>query len=152
MGERRRRHEKGFILADVVLGMFILVVALLGIGGLYFQSARAGIFADNRTVAYNWAQERIEYLKGTGSWRGSSTAGTEPAAPADTGMPPRNGFSRTTSVNLAAITALPITTASSRSNLLDAVNKRLIDVVVTVSWTENSIPKSVSLETLIERE
>jgi Tfp pilus assembly protein PilV len=154
MEKKRVITANGFILADVVLGMFILVVAVLAIGGVYLQSSKSNIFADNRTVAYNWAQERVEYLKSTSSWRGDSSLKIDPTEPTDTGnaSPPRTGFSRTTTlVCPAAIASLPSTTARSSDNLLTAVNKRLIDVTVTVSWTENGNSRSVTLETLIDR-
>jgi len=147
-------NKNGFVLTDVVLGMFILTVALLAIGGLYFQSGKASILADNQTVAYNWAQERLEYLKSASAWRGNSSTSTPPTVPTDTGnsLPPRSGFTRTTTVVCPAkLAALPATTINA-GTLLTAVNSRLIDVTVTVNWTENSRDKSVSLETLIERE
>lgn len=155
MGKKKVIIANGFILADVMLGMFILVVAVLAIGGLYIQSSKTNIFTDNQTVAYNWAQERMEYLKSTSVWRGNSSSNTPPTNPTDTGnaSPPRTGFSRRTTLACpAAIASLPKTTASSSSKLLAAVNKRLIDVTVTVSWTENGKSKSVSIETLIERD
>ncbi|MDR3588877.1 MAG: hypothetical protein P4N41_04390 [Negativicutes bacterium] len=155
MDKKRTNGSRGFVLMDVILGMFILVVALVAMGGLYYQSTRAYIFADNRTVAYHWAQERMEYLKSDASWRGNSSQGTAPASPADAGnsTPPRTGFSRTTTVALASLPAgtLPATTQAV-SVPISKINARLIDVTVTVNWTENGQTRSVNLRTFIERD
>lgn len=142
----------GFILMDVVIGMVILAIALVAIGALYYQSGRSNIFADNRTVAYNWAQERIEYLKSSPSWRGDSGQKVDPVVPEDKDPPPRAGFERHTQVSLAALPAgtLPPANGAVELDIAD-VNKRLLDVIVTVKWTENGQQQSVSLRTLIDR-
>jgi len=153
MKRKKISHEKGFILADVILGMFILTIAILALAGVYVQSGKSTLFADNRTVAYNWAQERMEELKADSSWRGSSTT-TAPYKPIDNGTPPRDGFTRDITVSLATIASMPQTASNATldSAFLTKMNNRLIDVTVTVSWTENGISKSVNLETLIDRE
>lgn len=146
------KKANGFILADVMIGMVILTVALTAIGGLYIQSSKSSRFADNRTLANNWALERMEYLKSTTNWRGSTQLNLGPTVPDDDGndAPPRTGFSRkTTLVYPATITSLPPTTAGSKDNLLAAVNNRLIETKVTVSWIENNVTHSLNLETLI---
>lgn len=152
--KKKMDNENGFILADILVGLFILSLSLLAIGGFYMQNNKASVFTDNRTVAYNWAQERIEDLKSRSDWRGSTD--TNPTNPVDNGndSPPRVGFSRqTTLVYPATIASLPaITNNGTKDTLLTAVNKRLIDTTVTVSWTEKGITQSVSLETLIEHQ
>jgi len=151
MDKKKKINANGFILADVVLGMLILVVALLAIAGVYIQSNKSNIFADNRTVAYNWAQERMEYLKANSDWRGNSLEGSPPNNPKDTGndSPPRKGFKRDTNpVCPTDITVFPNTADTIKTT----INNRLIDTTVTVTWTENGIDQSVSLRTLIDRQ
>lgn len=156
---KSRSANKGFILVDVLLGVIIIAVALIAIGGLYYQSGRANIFADNRTVAFNWAQNYIEFLKTDATWRGAAGgAAPNDAAPRATfnAAPPRPGFAIQSSVPLANVSAviqnLPATTMN-RQVLTTAVSDHLIDVTVTVSWQENgqAMPP-ISLRTYIERD
>ena len=156
MDKKKKVIANGFILADAVLGMFILVVSVMAIAGLYMQSQKSNLFADNQTVAYNWAQQRMEELKATSAWRGDSTTPTapDPTLVPDIGTPPRTGFTRTASANVAVgtIATLPATTVVENSTLVTATNTRLVDVVVTVSWKESGKDRSIKLETLMERE
>lgn len=157
---RRREQNRGFILMDVLLGVVILTVAVVAIAGLYYQSTQANIFADNRTVAYNWAQSRIENLKATQGWRG--VAGGASPAVSDTefnATPPKPGFRIQTNALLATLPpgTLPATTQAvnvpmNRSGNRLGVNDYLLDVRVQVSWTENGRNETVELRTLIERD
>jgi Tfp pilus assembly protein PilV len=150
-----RNADRGFIFVDVILGMFILVVALTAIAAVFYQSSKAGIFADDRTVAYNWAQERLEYLKSDPSWRGSAAQNVAPEqSPPDPdgNSPPRAGFTRTTNAVLANLPegTLPQTNGAVHVPM-SVINNRLIDVTVTVNWQENGQPQSIRLQTLIAR-
>ena len=150
----RSNSTRGFILLDVLIGMIILSVGVLTIGELYFQSGRSSVFADNRSEAFNWAQQRIEYLESDQSWRGSALLGTPPTNPADpdNANPPRTGFNRVTTVAVANLPegTLPATTTAVNVPIAK-INNHLVDVTVTVNWLENGIPRTVSLRTLIQR-
>lgn len=155
-----RKNAHGFILVDVIIGMIILVVALTAIGGLYIQTSRVSLFADNQTVANNWAQQRLEGLKSADrSWRASLTLPVTDAAMNST--PPRPGFVMETTavVRNNTIAALPTRLPTAPVNtaftvpdgvLLSAVNNRLIHMTVTVRWNENGNAQAISLETLID--
>jgi Tfp pilus assembly protein PilV len=149
MNNKRAYNKNGFILADVMIGMVILLIGIIAIAGLYLQSSKANLFADNRTKADNWAQARMEFLKADPTWKAAGVA------PADIDNPLLPGFKMQTTVSPANLLNLPArsdstTSAVSDATLLAAVNARLIDVMVTVTWNEKSGQQSVSLETLID--
>ena len=154
------QRANGFMIMDVVIGMVVLLIGVMGIAGVYMQSSRSSLMVDNRRAANNWAQARMEYLKSDLNWRTGVTTGEIILDP-ENDAPPRATFTRETKVvaHPATLSSLP----SKRSNgddgtgavkdaaLLEAVNNRLIDVQVTVSWKEKDISQSVSLETLIDQ-
>ncbi len=54
---------KGFTLIEVVIGLIILAVGLLGIAAMQFTSTKSGYFSSNVTQATILAQDKLEYLK-----------------------------------------------------------------------------------------
>lgn len=160
MAASKKSKIRGFVLVDVLIGVVILMVALLAIGGLYIQSGHAIAFADNRTVAINWAKARVEEMQTTYYWRGAS-GGDDPFVPADNGNenPPRAGFSRQTTVKLANVAASDLdfnmldmtNTTKSQSQIIREINDRLILVTVTVSWNEKGQAQFVQVRTYIDR-
>lgn len=155
-----KSNIRGFVLVDVLLGIIILTVSLLAIGGLYLQSSHAVAFADDRTVAMNWAKARIEELEANWHWRGQP-GGDAPVVPRDAGndQPPRTGFQRDTTVSLADVTEADVSKllqrldkSKSNSEVISTVNDQLILVTVTVTWHENGAKQTAQLRTYIERE
>jgi len=158
--QKIRCGSRGFILMDALLGMIILTVAVLAIGGLYFQSSRAYVFADNDTVAYNWAQQRMEDLKADPAWRAAfvnSNGNTIPNDNLFNANPPRPGFTIATvpvlgGINKSDIDGLTpyIDSHIDQGDMLTNINMHLIGVKVTVKWHENGIERSVYLWTLYD--
>jgi prepilin-type N-terminal cleavage/methylation domain-containing protein len=55
--------EKGFTLIEVVAGLIILAIGLLGIAALQVTSIKGGYFSNNVTQATFFAQDKLEYLR-----------------------------------------------------------------------------------------
>jgi prepilin-type N-terminal cleavage/methylation domain-containing protein len=55
--------EKGFTLIEVVAGLVILAIGLLGIAAMQVASIKGGYFSNNVTQATILAQDKLEYLK-----------------------------------------------------------------------------------------
>ena len=55
--------EKGFTLIEVVAGLVILAIGLLGIAAMQVTSIKGGYFSNNVTQATILAQDKLEYLK-----------------------------------------------------------------------------------------
>jgi prepilin-type N-terminal cleavage/methylation domain-containing protein len=55
--------EKGFTLIEVVAGLIILAIGLLGIAAMQVTSIKGGYFSNNVTQATFFAQDKLEYLK-----------------------------------------------------------------------------------------
>ncbi|HMM20535.1 MAG TPA: hypothetical protein PKA10_07325 [Selenomonadales bacterium] len=151
--------RRGFVFVDVIIGMVILTVALVAIGGLYFETGRANVFADNRTIAFNWAQQRIENLKAEVSWRGKA-GGDPPSATASDAVfnsdPPRPGMRLATRSDLLEMTKADLqdlpATAIKRDTLITALHQHLIRVTVRVDWQENGRDDHIELSAIIERD
>ena len=54
---------KGFTLAEVLIGLIILSVAILAIAAMQITSVRGGYFSSDLTQATFVAQDKLEYLK-----------------------------------------------------------------------------------------
>lgn len=57
------RKQKGFTLIEVVAGLIILAIGLLGIATMQITSTKGGYFSSNVTQATIFAQDKLEYLK-----------------------------------------------------------------------------------------
>jgi type IV pilus assembly protein PilV len=60
---KRSWNKKGFTLIEVLIGLIILGIGLLGIAGMQVTSVKGNSFSNNLTQASFLAQDRIEYLK-----------------------------------------------------------------------------------------
>jgi type IV pilus modification protein PilV len=64
--EKMRGHElnqKGFTLLEVLIGLVILAIGLLGITSMQIASVKGNTLSSNVTQAANLAQDKLEYLK-----------------------------------------------------------------------------------------
>ena len=126
----RLRTEKGFILAEVMLAIFIMSVALVAISAMFIQAIQAGVMANHYTVAANLAQKQLELLKihPPEYWTGI----TLPAVIlwGDPSQIPSLHYTLTTN-------AIP-----------SAINSHLIQVTVIASWQERNVQCSVQFVTL----
>jgi prepilin-type N-terminal cleavage/methylation domain-containing protein len=57
------RKQKGFTLIEVVAGLIILAIGLLGIVAMQITATKSGYFSNNVTQATIFAQDKLEYLK-----------------------------------------------------------------------------------------
>jgi prepilin-type N-terminal cleavage/methylation domain-containing protein len=57
------RKQKGFTLIEVVAGLIILAIGLLGIATMQITSTKGGYFSNNVTQATIFAQDKLEHLK-----------------------------------------------------------------------------------------
>lgn len=56
-------NAKGFTLIEVLVGLIILSIGLLGIAGMQITSVKGNSFSNNLTQASFVAQDRLEHLK-----------------------------------------------------------------------------------------
>lgn len=61
--KKRLIANQGFILAEVILGIFIISVALIPISGMFMQAIQGDAMARDYTVVANLAQKQLELLK-----------------------------------------------------------------------------------------
>jgi type IV pilus assembly protein PilV len=57
-------NQKGFTLIEVMIGLIILAVGLLGVAGMQITSVKGNYFSKNLTQASYVAMERLEFLRG----------------------------------------------------------------------------------------
>ena len=60
------RPQRGFSLVEVMVALFVLSIAMLGIAGLQITSKRANFEAVQRTTATLLAQEFLERIRSNG--------------------------------------------------------------------------------------
>jgi type IV pilus assembly protein PilV len=61
----RMRNNKGFTLIEIMIAIFILVVALLGVAGVTVSVINGNAFSKEITSASTLAQDKMEELKDT---------------------------------------------------------------------------------------
>lgn len=64
------RETRGFTVIEVMVGLVILAIGLLGIAALQVTSTRSSYFSSNLTQATILAQDKLEYLRNV-SYRNS---------------------------------------------------------------------------------
>ncbi len=71
-------NAKGFTLIEVLVGVVILAIGLLGIAGMQVTSVKGNYFSNNLTQANYVAQDRIEFLKNKPIADAALNAGSHP--------------------------------------------------------------------------
>ena len=56
-------EPKGFTLIEVLLGLVILAIGILGVASMHIGSVRGNFFSNNLTQAAILAQDKLEHLK-----------------------------------------------------------------------------------------
>jgi len=122
------KSEKGFMLAEVMLAVLIMSVALVAITGLFTQAILANLMATHYTEAANLAQKQLELLKihPPQYWAGF----TLPIVWQDQTQLPPPRYTLTTN-------AIPST-----------IDEHLVQVTVTVAWQERGNPCRLQFVTL----
>lgn len=125
----RLKTNKGFILAEILLAICIISVALTAIFGMFTQAIQADLRAKDYTVAANLAQKQLELLKThpPGYWADL----TLPAVIAwsDQGQPPNSRYTVLT-------------------NAVATNHDSLAQVTVTVSWEGRGSEQTIQFLTL----
>ena len=71
-------NTKGFTLIEVLVGLIILAIGLLGIAGMQITSVKGNYFSNHLTQASYVAQDRLEFLKNLPITDASLNAGSHP--------------------------------------------------------------------------
>jgi len=135
-----RNKQHGFSLVEVIISITLITMVILAFNQLAIFSFRNWENAENRTVAYNLIQSRIEELH---NLRDGNISNADPAV-----IWYSNIVSATTSTPVGGKT-YTITTAISPLTVSFTSNDSKRKVVVTVTWTERSGPKSLSSTTYL---
>jgi len=124
------KTNKGFILAEVLLAIFIISIALVAISGMFTQAIQANLMAKDYTVAANLAQKQLELLKSHPPeyWAGLTLPCTIPWSDTIQLPPPRY---------------ILITNAS-----ISDADDSLVEVTVVVSWQEKGREGNLQFVTL----
>jgi len=126
----RLQTNKGFILAEVVLAISIISIALVAISGMFIQAIHTDLMANHTTVAANLAQKQLELLK------------TYPpeywAALTFPCIIPWQDNAQILSSEYTLIT----------NAYISAVDDHVVEVIVTVSWQEPKIECNIQFVTL----
>ena len=115
----------------MLLGLIILAIGVLAIAGMQITSIRATSFSSSLTQASVIAQDRLEFLKGLPLNDASLNTGDYNDLP-----------------NVKNCT-LPEPTVTYHAERNPSPN--YVTITYTVSWTEKSIPHSVSFRTIKAR-
>lgn len=125
----RPKESRGFILADVTLGIFIISVALLVISSLFTQALQIEKVASNYTIAANLMQKQLELLKCRvpSYWAGQNLPCTIPWQ--DHHLQPPAEYEITTHA------------------VASSINSHLVEVTVTAAWQEKDKDYSMQFVT-----
>lgn len=121
--------DKGFILADVLVAMMLISIAIIPICWLFLQAIQTDQIARNHTTATNLAQKQLELLKthSTEYWRNLPLSCSIP-------WQDKNQLPPSTYV---------ITTTGMTSG-----EDPLVHVIVTVAWQEGYKERNLRFVTL----
>ena len=136
---KKTGKSAGFALLDILIGITLISVALVGIAFAYRQSTVTTVSARNYNQATYYAQQALEKLKVNDGKPSAIWNPVWPPIPANGSTP---AFTITTAV-------LPTGEAPEYDALSSAVQAKLIPVQAKVSWLESggtgSSTRSVSI-------
>jgi len=126
----RLKTEKGFILAEVILAIFIISFTLVAISTMFIQAIQADTMANHYTEAANLAQKQLELLKTHPPeyWAGLALPSVIPWG--DQAQLPSSRYTLTSNASISAADA------------------HLVQVIVTASWQERSTECTIQFVTL----
>lgn len=124
------KTQKGFILAEVLLAIVIISVALAAISAMFTKAVQADAVAKDYTIAANFAQKQLELLKIQPPEYWSKLALPCTIAWQDETQLPLPQYRLTTHANSYA------------------ADNHLVQVTVTVCWQERNINCNLEFVTL----
>jgi prepilin-type N-terminal cleavage/methylation domain-containing protein len=113
------RSERGFTMVEVMVSLLLTAVAAMGILGVYLAQTRASGYSRHTSEAVILAQDKFEQLR------------TQAAA--------------TTSGSDANINERGVATGLFTRGWTVALNAGYADIVVTVTWSEDGVPRQFVL-------
>lgn len=113
------RTERGFTMVEVMIAILLTAIAVIGIMALFMTETRASSYSRHSTEAAALAADKLEKLR---------TMST-PTAGSDTALDP-----------LGAAGGI-----FDRSWLVDSSVTAYTELSVTVSWDENGVGKSITM-------
>jgi prepilin-type N-terminal cleavage/methylation domain-containing protein len=117
------KKPKGFTLIEVVAGLIILAIGLLGIAAMQITSTKTSYFSSNVTQATIFAQDKLEYLKNLSYSHSNLNSGQH-----NEGILSGTIFSR-------------------KYHVMEDAGNSIKTITVTVSWTDRA-DHSISLSTI----
>jgi len=121
--KEHKLNQKGFTLIEILIGLLILAIGLLGIAVMQINSVKGGSFGNNMTQASTLAQDKLEYLKNLSYTDSNLNSGQH-----DEGTISGTIFSR-------------------RYNIAEDTGNSMKTITVTVQWTD-SASHTVSFQTI----
>ena len=127
----KKKQSAGFALVDIMLGVAVISVALVGIAFAYRQSTVTTVVARNYNQATYYAQQALEQLKVNDGKTGATLAVPWAATTniAQSGVMP--AFTVTTAVLSAG-------EAPEFDGLSTDIKAKMVPVKATVTWQESS--------------
>ena len=127
------RNNKGFTLVEIMIAVFILVIALLGLISVTVMVIKGNSFSKTMTTATTLAKDKMEQLKNTGY---GSLAGSTDYAELD-------------STVYAAQTdpPCPYTRTWTVTNNSPAAGMKTVQV--TVQWNWQNVARNVTLRSIV---
>lgn len=132
---RRRRSEAGFTMIEVLIASLLSAIAMSGIVGLYMVQMRSSGFSRHQTEATILAEDKLEALR----TQLAPSSGADPSS----GLLPalcEPGIQQT-GVSTCAGGIVPM--FDRRWNATPTASA--ISLSVTVSWTEEGIPRQLTV-------
>lgn len=125
--------QKGFLIIETLIAVIVISIALVAIGNIFIQSVSSTKTSDNYVIAANLAQQQIETLK------------RQPPNWNNLNLPERlleestNNFTSTFIITVDAI------------QCVEPNSTNLVEVIVTINWTENGRPLTIAITEVFSR-
>ena len=144
------KKQQGFTMLEALLTLFVLTIGVLGVAGLQMRAMSSGGVAMQRTVAMMKTQEIIERMRVNRTNAAAYAVNTAVSAPitvASAGSAQSAVDLTTWQADIVALLPNPVTTTIGVA--AGAGTTPSSTVVVTISWTDKSIPQSYVVQTSI---